>query len=101
MDRKDKKTGGVSVKQTDNLRFADDIHLLQISHGSPQKQLNHLCKSGHQEGLRIDAENTKSMAVRSKVIEKAIELERCFLENAEHFKYLGSILTYGQQLGHI
>ena len=78
----------------DNLRFADDIDLIQKSCNSLQQEMDNLYEAGRKVGLRVNVAKTKTMVFGSTKIERHIELGGKDIENVEEFVYLGSLVSW-------
>ena len=86
MDMKQDERQGVRVNGElfDNLRFADDIDLLEYSCERLQRSLN---------SVTMAAVQTKVMVFSEKHLTGAIRLEKEEIEWVEQFVYLGSLIT--------
>jgi hypothetical protein len=96
MDKTTSKNNGVNVSGTfiNNLRFADDIDLLNENHISLQEQIGQLTKMAEEAGLVINTNKTKTMVFGGKNIDKQMKVKGENIENVEEFEYLGSLLTW-------
>jgi len=76
-----------------NLRFADDIDLIEDSSEALQKSVCLLDEAGRNSGLNINIGKTKTMVFGETKIGKEIAIRKEVIENVEEFVYLGSLLT--------
>ena len=81
-----------------NLRFADDINLIDEDYKSLQEQLEKTRAIAEQAGLFVNIEKTKTMVFGDRKIEQEIQIGDKNIENVDKFEYLGSLITLGQQL---
>src|SRR5207244_4058628 len=81
-------------EMTNNLRFADDIDLLEESCVELQNSVKLLSEAGIDAGLRINIKKTKTMIFGKEDIEQQIEVLNSRIENVKEFVYLGSVLTW-------
>lgn len=77
-----------------NLKFADDIDLIEESCIELQKSLTTLEEDGRKAGLYINKAKTKTMVFGRENIEKELKVDGESIENVKSFNYLGSLLTY-------
>ena len=96
MDKISDSRSGISVNgiQINNLRFADDIDLIDEEQGRLQKNTQILQKEGDKAGLKINMKKTKTMVLGRKEIDKKLEVLNQEVENVEEFVYLGSLITW-------
>lgn len=96
MDKLKNEIEGVSVHgmRINNLRFADDIDVIEESVGKLQRTVQVLSEEGKRYGLMMNIDKTKTMVFGNKEIEKKISVDGVELENVEKFTYLGSNMTY-------
>ena len=90
----DEHTSTISIgyRNITNLRFADDIDLLDGSNKELQVLTNRLAESSKAHDIEINHEKSKKI-VNSKSNQKAnIYLEGISLENVDTFKYQGATL---------
>ena len=85
------RLGGTLVN---HLRFADDINLIDKNYKSLQKQLEKTRAVLQQAGLNVSLGKTKSMVFGDGKIEQKIQMRDKNIENADKFKYLGSVTTW-------
>ena len=87
---------GVKVQgqRFNNLRFADDVDLLEESCRRLQENFNRLNTAARRAGLRVNVEKTKTMTFGSKTMAKGIKIQDEEIENVTEFVYLGSLLTW-------
>ena len=95
MDMKQDERQGVCVNGElfDNLRFADDIDLLEHNCERLQRSLNSVAAAAEQMGLRINRAKTKVMVFSDKHPTGMLRLEEEEIEWVEQFVYLGSLIT--------
>ena len=96
MENTQENSTGVSVQgeQINNLRFADDIDLLEYSCERLQESVGGLNKDAQRAGLRINVDKTKTMVFGRDTIDKEIKVQDQTIENVTQFVYLGSLLTW-------
>jgi len=97
MDKNKERGKGIPINgvKIDNLRFADDIDLLEESPQELQRAFQLLISNeGRKTGLVINKEKTKTMVFGSPVIKKKLEVDGQDVENVTEFVYLGSLMTY-------
>ena len=74
-----------------NLRFADDIDLLDEDVSSLQRQIELTTAAAEQSGLIVNINKTKTMVFGARNIESSIQVAGATIENVEKFEYLGSL----------
>jgi hypothetical protein len=86
---------GISVQgeTINNLRFADDVDLLEENFDMLQKNVELLDRAGEKANLKINIGKTKTMAFGKEEIESNIQVKGEKIENVKEFVYLGSLLT--------
>ena len=96
MDKINESRSGISVNgtQINNLRFADDIDLIDEEQGRLQKNTQILQKEGNKAGLKINMKKTKTLVFGRKEIDKKVEILNQEVENVEEFIYSGSVITW-------
>jgi hypothetical protein len=96
MDRIKEKATGISIHghKLSNLKFADDIDLIEESRDELQKNLRMLSTSGKAAGLSINGKKTKTMVFGQQQIGQELETEEGNVENVTEFEYLGSLITW-------
>ena len=96
MDKVRDSESGISVggMWINNLRFADDIDLIDEEQERLQKNTQVLQKEGNKAGLKINMKKTKTMVFGKKEIDKKLEVMNQAIENVEEFVYLGSLITW-------
>ncbi len=96
MDRNQNKETGFSVQghKINNLRFADDIDLIEEERDELQESVKILNEEGRRAGLRINLRKTKTMVFGSKEMKNTITIDGQLIENVESFVYLGSLITW-------
>lgn len=77
-----------------NLRFADDIDLIDEDSSSLQSQIELTKITAEQTGLLINTNKTKIMVFGERNLGQSIQTAGEVLENVEKFEYLGSLLTW-------
>ena len=94
----DKLDGEPSVsvhgQPIDNLRFADDIDLIESSINDLQIKTDQLNEAAKLAGLKINVEKTKVMVFGEEDSGEKVVIEGMTLESVNHFEYLGSLLTW-------
>ena len=83
--------GGIIIN---NLRFADDIDLIDEDVDSLQRQVERTRTAAEQAGLLLNSNKTKTMVFGDRNIESRIHVVGDTIENVEKFEYLGSLLTW-------
>jgi hypothetical protein len=96
MDSIKNSDSGISIHgyKLNNLKFADDIDLIENSRDSLEANLQTLNNAGKAAGLLINEKKTKTMVFGQEKIEKELELEGRQIENVKEFEYLGSLMTW-------
>jgi hypothetical protein len=90
----DFKIGGQIIQ---TVKYADDLVLLAKEEKVLQDMIDKLIEIGRYYGMEMDVEKTKVMRISRQPFPVKIIIDQKQLENAESFKYLGSILTnYGR-----
>jgi len=91
----DNKTDiSIQGKKINNLRFADDIGMIEENIERLEESVRTLDRAGRNSSLKINIEKTKTMVFGCRHIERHIEIDDRKLENVENFVYLGSVLTW-------
>src|SRR5207253_4111094 len=87
---------GISVQgeMINNLRFADDIDLVEESSVALHNCVKLLNEARIEAGLRFNIGKTKTMIFGKEDIEQQIEVLNSRIENVKEFVYLGSVLTW-------
>jgi hypothetical protein len=75
------------------VKYADDLVLLAKEEKVLQDMIDKLIEIGRCYGMGINVEKTKVMRISRQPFPVKIMIDQKQLENAESFKYLGSILT--------
>jgi hypothetical protein len=83
--------GGISIN---NLRFADDIDLIDEEINSLRSQIELTKNAAEQAGLLLNTKKTKIMVFGEKSIADRIQVAGETIENVDRFEYLGSLLTW-------
>jgi hypothetical protein len=96
MDQVRQNTCGINISGTliNNLRFADDIDLIDEDVGSLQRQIELTKTAAEQAGLILNINKTKTMVFGDRNIDNNIQVAGNTIENVEKFEYLGSLLTW-------
>jgi hypothetical protein len=96
MDQVKQNTCGINISGiiVNNLRFADDIDLIDEDCSSLQNQIELVRKAAEQAGLIVNTNKTKTMVFGDRNIDQEIHVARETIENVEKFEYLGSLLTW-------
>ena len=96
MDKIKKDESGVSIHgiRLNNLRFADDIDIIEEDAEKLENTLQALNEEGKRYGLVVNIEKTKTMVFGDNVMPQQIKVDGIELENVDRFVYLGSTLTY-------
>ena len=92
---------GISVHgyRLNNLRFADDIDLIEERRPTLQANINNLHTAGVAAGLKINIGKTKTLVFGSEMIEERMKVGDKEIENVTEFEYLGSLLTWNNDCG--
>ena len=87
---------GVTVQgyRINNLKFADDIDLLEEDDDDMQWNLDQINEAAEAAGLQINIEKTMTMVFGQEDIGKKMEIGDRSIENVTEFVYLGSLLTW-------
>ena len=85
------RLGGTLVN---NLRFEDDIDLIDENHKFLQEQLEKTRAAAEQAGLTVDVGKTKTMVLGDRKIEQEIQIGGKNVQNVDKFEYLGSLITW-------
>ena len=83
--------GGISIT---NLRFADDIDLIDEDIDSLRRQIELTKNAAERGGLLLNTNKTKIMVFGERSIDDRIQVAGETIENVEKFEYLGSLLTW-------
>ena len=96
MDQVRENTCGVNIGgiRINNLRFADDIDLIDEDVNSLQSQIEQTKEAAEQAGLLVHTKKTKTMVFGERNIDNNIQVAGETIENVEKFEYLGSVLTW-------
>ena len=87
---------GVSIhgQMIRNLKFSDDIDLLDSNQKDLQQKVTKIDKAGRETGLKVNISKTKTMVFGQKTTGREVEIGSAKIENVEEFEYLGSLLTW-------
>jgi len=96
MDQVRQNTCGINIGGIviNNLRFADDIDLIDEDASSLQRLVEQTKTAAEQSGLMLNTNKTKTMVFGDRNIESSIHVAGNTIENVEKFEYLGSLLTW-------
>jgi hypothetical protein len=96
MDQVRQNTCGINISGIliNNLRFADDIDLIDEDVSSLQRQIELTKTAAEQAGLILNINKTKTMVFGDRNIDNSIQVAGNTIENVEKFEYLGSLLTW-------
>ena len=96
MDHLKESKYGINISGTilNNLRFADDIDLIDEECSSLQKQFETSRIAAEEAGLIVNGTKTKTMVFNERNIEKAVQMADTTIENVDKFEYLGSLITW-------
>jgi hypothetical protein len=96
MDELKQNTCGINISGiiVNNLRFADDIDLIDEDYSSLQNQIELVSGAAEQAGLIVNTKKTKTMVFGDRNIENELQVAGETIENVEKFEYLGSLLTW-------
>src|SRR6218665_2934982 len=82
------------IGSRNNIRFADDIDLIEESCETLQDSVRLLNDAGNRAGLKINIEKTKTMVFGREEMANKIKAGDKKVENVKEFVYLGSLLTW-------
>uniref|UniRef100_A0A3B3HG01 ribonuclease H n=1 Tax=Oryzias latipes TaxID=8090 RepID=A0A3B3HG01_ORYLA len=90
----------INGERMNNLRFADDIILFAEKEEDLSKLLNDLNKEGRKDGMKMNKKKTKIMCneIARKRRRKGIIVDGEQLEEVDEYKYLGRLLTPGNEM---
>ncbi|CAF3252389.1 unnamed protein product, partial [Rotaria socialis] len=96
MDKAMQINRGINISGTlvNNLRFADDIDVLEEDCDSLHQQIEQLRVAAEEAGLLMNTKKTKTLVFGDRNIEKHVQIAGNIIENVEQFEYLGSLLTW-------
>ena len=96
MDHRKDSNCGIRLGKTlvNNLRFEDDIDLIDEDYRSLQEQLEKTRAVAAQAGLIVNVGKTKTMVFGDRKIEQEIQIGSKKVENVDKFEYLGSRITW-------
>ena len=91
----EKKTAvSVNGLRVNNLRFADDIDLLETNRDTLQENLELLKGDAEKASLKINIGKTKTMVFGKESLANKVEIDGMQIDNVNEFVYLGSLLTW-------
>ena len=87
---------GISIQgmRIDNLRFADDIVLLEENPEDLSGTIDRLCNGCRPYGMVLNLSKTKTMVFGERNMEETLKVNGEEIQNVEEFTYLGSTVTY-------
>ena len=87
---------GINISGTlvNNLRFADDVDVLEEDCDSLHQQIEQLRVAAEEAGLIMNTKKTKTLVFSDRNIEKHVQIPGNIIENVKQFEYLGSLLTW-------
>ena len=96
MDQVRQNTIGIQIggMLINNLKFADDIDLIDEDFSSLQRQIELTKENAEQVGLLLNTNKTKVMVFGERKPGNSIQVAGETIENVEKFEYLGSLLTW-------
>ena len=96
MDKIKSHVKGITVQglSFNNLRFADDVDILEQNEDDLEDTVQILSNEARRYGLSINIEKTKTMVFGHKEIGRKIKVNGVEIENVENFTYLGSNITH-------
>jgi len=86
--------GNINGNLINNLRFADDIDLIDENFNNHTKQIETTSDSAKQAGLIINTKKTKLMVFGEKDNNQEVKISGETIEKVNKFEYLGSLLTW-------
>jgi len=95
MDTTKENENGISVHgfKINNLKFADEIDLLEEDRDALQENLKRLNEAGEASGLKINIQKTMTTIIGQENIVEELMINSTRIENVREFVYLGSLLT--------
>ena len=92
---------GIHGYRLNNLRFADDIDMMEERRDVLQANINILHTAGEAAGLRINIGKTKTLVFGSETIEEQMKVGNKDLENVIEFEYpeILSLLSWDNECG--
>ena len=90
----------INGERMNNLRFADDIILFAEKEEHLSTLLNNLNEEGRKDGMRMNKKKTKIMCneIAKRRQRKGILIDGEQLEEVEEYRYLGRLLTPGNEM---
>ena len=89
------RTGvNISGELIDNLRFADDIDLLEERSEDLQESLNGVAAAAEPMGLRLNIAKTKVMVFGEEQMTERVAIGNTEIDCVKEFEYLGSLITW-------
>ncbi len=87
---------GISVHgyKINNLKFSDDIVLVEEDRVELQGDMNQINEAGEAAELQINIERTMTVVFGQENIEEEMEIRGRSIENVTEFVYLGSLMTW-------
>jgi len=99
MDANKDPKGGITVHgvSINNLKFADNIDLIEASSSSLQEVAQLLNEQGKRSGVVINKAKTQTMATGKDKTDQPVKINDYTLKNVTWFTYLGSVFTYDNE----
>ena len=96
MDGVKNSNTGISIQGTriNNLRFADDIVLLEENPEDLSGTIDRLCNDCRPYGMMLNLSKTKTMVFGERNMDETLKVNGEEIQNVEEFTYLGSTVTY-------
>ncbi|CAM4958485.1 unnamed protein product, partial [Rotaria socialis] len=96
MDKAMQTNDGINISGTlvNNLRFADEIDVLEEDCESLHQPIEQLRVAAEEAGLIMNRKKTKTLVFGDRNIGKHVQIAAYTIENVEQFEYLGSLLTW-------
>ena len=87
---------GISIQgmRINNLRFADDIVLLEENPEDLSGTIDRLCNDCRPYGMMLNLSKTKTMVFGERNMGETLKVNGEEIQNVEEFTYLGSTITY-------
>ncbi|CAF3536249.1 unnamed protein product [Rotaria socialis] len=96
MDKVMQTNDGINISRTlvNNLRFADDIDVLEEDCELLHQQTEQIRVAAEEAALIMNTKKTKTLVFGDRNIEKHVQIAETTRENVEQFEYLGSLITW-------
>ena len=82
------KCGYKAIYNKNNLKFADDIDMIEEDRNKLQETINEVRKAGEAAGIKTNVGEQKTMVTAKENIEEQIELEDINIEHVTELTYL-------------